>query len=194
MLHLNTYIVREHIGFLKLSGAFDIIDPNTQQKIAAAREELGNFQKLLRLFVNRGLLPTKVTVYESIGEQLGSPVFSIERGFALFRSKVAIRDATGNPLGFLKSKFLSFGGAFIVSNTAEQELATVKGDWKGWNFKFLRGSEELGIISRKWGGLGKELFTSADNYVINIHGQADPALSLLLLAAGLSIDMVYKTK
>ena len=194
MLHLNTYIVREHIGFLKLSGAFDIIDPNTQQKVAEAREELGSFQKALRLFVNRALLPTRVCVYESAGEQLGVRVFSIERGFALFRSRVTIRDAAGNALGFLKSKFLSFGGAFSVLNTSEQELARVKGDWKGWNFKFLRGTEELGIISRKWGGLGKELFTGADSYVINVHGQADPALSLLLLAAGLSIDMVYKTK
>ena len=194
MLNLRTYIVREHIGLLKISGAFDIIDPATQQKIAEAREELGTFQKVLRLFVNRALLSTSVKVYEASGTQLGSCVFSIDRGMALFRSHVTVRDANGTPIGSLKSKFLSLGGAFTVFNSADQELATIKGDWKGWNFKFLRGTEELGTISRKWGGLGKELFTTADSYVISLNGEPDPALNLMLLAAGLSIDMVYKTK
>ena len=70
----------------------------------------------------------------------------------------------------------------------------LKGDWKGWNFRFLSGETELGIISKKWAGLGKELFTSADNYVISLHGQPEPTLNLLLLAAGLAVDTVLKEK
>ncbi|MEQ1853333.1 MAG: phospholipid scramblase-related protein, partial [Chthoniobacteraceae bacterium] len=50
---------------------------------------------------------------------------------------------------------------------------------------------ELGVVSRKWGGVAKELLTSADNYVVAVH-QPDPAAAMLLLAAGLAIDTVYK--
>jgi uncharacterized protein YxjI len=73
----------------------------------------------------------------------------------------------------------------------------VKGDWKGWSFQFLDESGKvLGTITKKWGGIGRELFTSADNYMIQIDDavSSDAKLATLLLAAGLSIDMVYKER
>ena len=53
---------------------------------------------------------------------------------------------------------------------------------------------EIGSVTKKWAGLGKELFTSADNYVISLSDLSgvNPEASALLLAAGLSIDIVFK--
>jgi uncharacterized protein YxjI len=69
----------------------------------------------------------------------------------------------------------------------------VKGDWKGWNFRYLNKAErELGTITKKWAGMGKELFTSADNYIVSLNHEADPAQAVLLLAAGLAVDAIYK--
>ena len=55
---------------------------------------------------------------------------------------------------------------------------------------------ELGKVTKKWAGLGKELFTSADNYVIALEESKTqlPEAGPLLLAAGLAIDIVYKEK
>ena len=40
-------------------------------------------------------------------------------------------------------------------------MAEVKGDWKGWNFQLLDNEgRELGVVTKKWGGIGKELFTA----------------------------------
>lgn len=48
-------------------------------------------------------------------------------------------------------------------------------------------------VSKKWAGLGKEFFTSADNYVINITDVAeDSSIRPLLIAAVMCIDMVFK--
>jgi hypothetical protein len=49
-------------------------------------------------------------------------------------------------------------------------------------------------VTKKWAGLGKELFTTADNYVISLTdlGGAGQGASALLLAAGLAIDVVFK--
>jgi hypothetical protein len=48
-------------------------------------------------------------------------------------------------------------------------------------------------VTKQWAGLGKELFTSADNYVIALDERLPvaPEAAALLLAAGLAIDTVY---
>lgn len=139
---------------------------------------------------------TKVFVYEGNDPKDESRlIFSIQRGFTLFRSKVRICDAQGNVIGGLKSKLFSLGGAFWVFDSAGQQVAMVKGDWKGWNFRLLDNSEnEIGTITKKWAGLGKELFTSADNYVIALTQEPKPSEAILLLAAGLAVDTVYKER
>lgn len=60
--------------------------------------------------------------------------------------------------------------------------------------RVVAGDRELASVSKKWAGLGKELFTSADNYVLRIADEVpkDSPLRLLLLAAVLCIDMVLK--
>ena len=64
-------------------------------------------------------------------------------------------------------------------------------------FKFIGSNgQELGTVTKKWAGIGKELLTSADNYIIALNetaaGQA--VASALLLAAGLAIDIVFKQR
>jgi uncharacterized protein YxjI len=82
-----------------------------------------------------------------------------------------------------------------VFNHADAQVAEVKGDWKGWNFKYLDAAgKEIGTVTKKWAGLGKELFTSADNYVINVADGQSADFMALLLAAGIAIDTVYKEK
>ena len=53
---------------------------------------------------------------------------------------------------------------------------------------------EMAQVSKKWAGLGKEMFTSADNYVLSISDTvpADNDLRLLIVAAVMCIDMVLK--
>jgi uncharacterized protein YxjI len=196
MLSRNTYFVREHVGFMKLTDTFDILDPETQDQIGIAKEKPGTFLKLLRLLVNKRVLPTKVFIYEgSDPDDESKLLFSIQRGFTLFRSKVDVCNPDGSLVGWFKSKVFTMGGAFRVFDVDGREVALVKGDWKGWNFRFLDSSQnEIGTITKKWAGVGKELFTSADNYIISLNGQPEPSQATLLLAAGLAIDTVYKEK
>src|SRR4029077_15900288 len=96
---------------------------------------------------------------------------------------------------YFKSKILSMGGGFFVFNDHDQQFAEVKGDWKGWNFKVItHDGQTIGTVTKKWAGIGKELFTSADTYVIALEPGApdDDPSRILLLAAGLAIDTVFK--
>ena len=192
LLDRSVFLVKERVAVLKLTDTYDIFDPATGQQIGIAREEPPAWAKWLRLAVNKQMLPTAVNIYENEGQP---PIVSIQRGFTILRSKIKVVGAGRKPLGYFKSKLLSIGGGFNVFDNANQQVAQVKGNWKGWDFKFLNnGGREIGSVTKKWAGLGKELFTSADNYVISLAGgtEAHPDVSALLLAAGLSIDIVLK--
>lgn len=192
MLDRNTLFVKEHVGVLKLTDRYDILDPETQAVLGVAQEEPAAWAKYLRMVVNKKLMPTVINIYLT-GEQ--TPLFSIHRGVALLRAKVDVRDRDGQSCGYFKSKVFSMGGAFSIYDASDKLIAKVKGDWKGWNFKMLaEDGAELGQVTKKWSGLGKELFTSADNYIISIAEafSGHEGLKMMLVAAGLAIDMVYK--
>jgi uncharacterized protein YxjI len=194
LLDHSTFFIKERVAFAKLTDTYDILDPATHGPIGIAKEEPPGWAKWLRLVIDKGLMPTRVNVYEADQATL---LFAIKRGWVFLRAKVPVVDADGNQLGWFKSKLFSFGGGFYVFDNAGQQVAEVKGDWKGWNFKFLTaGGHEIGTVTKKWAGLGKELFTSADNYIIDIapSAQGNPASATLLLAAGLAIDTILKEK
>jgi uncharacterized protein YxjI len=191
LLNRTLYFVKERVGLLKLVDTYDIFDPASGRQIGIAKEEPPAWAKWLRLLVKKHLMPTVVNIYEAEG---APPVMSIHRGFTFLRQKIRVVSG-GRSLGYFKSKLFSLGGGFHVFDDRDQNVAEVKGNWKGWDFKFLSNSgREIGTVTKKWAGLGRELFTSADNYVISLGGLggANPDAAALLLAAGLAIDIVLK--
>lgn len=188
----KTYVVKERVGFLKLTDVYDILDPQSGAVIGIAKEEPAAWAKWLRLLVKKSLMPTIINVYESEGS---AAVLSIHRGFALFRPKVTVTTAGGVVAGYFVAKMFSLGGAFRMFDPQDEEVGMVKGDWKGWNFQMTSSTgQELGRVTKKWAGLGKELFTTADTYVVALSETTvtKPGTAALLLAAGLAIDTVYK--
>lgn len=196
MLNKTTYFIREHVGILKLSNTYDILDPETKSILGIAQEETPWWVHLLRLVVNKQFLPTAVVVREDGNENFPGHVrFQIQRNFNFgFRTKIEIRSANGELAGWFQKKAFSLGGTFLVFDARDQQVATVGGDWKGWEFRFedMQG-KQLGVVSKRWSGIGKELFTTADNYILSLE-QANPAMAILLLAAALAIDTVFKER
>lgn len=192
LLNRKLFFVREHVALLKLTDTFDILDPETSQPIGIIKEEPGVLVKILRVISKKSALPTRINAYETEGQP---PVFTIKRGFTFIRAKTEVLDHAGNKLGYMKSKLLTIGGGLNVFDNDNRKVAEIKGDWRGWNFQMVDDSgRQLGTISRSWGGLARELFTSADNYVVAIDPavSSDAKLSTLLLAAAISLDMAYK--
>lgn len=175
----------------KMTGTYDILNPATGEQLAIAQEKKGFLNILFGFFINKRMLPTRIDVHE--GADVNGPIaFSLVRGFSFLRPTVQIVGGDGSVIGSLKTRLLTIGGKFGVFDAAGTEVAQVKGNWLSWNFKFLAQSgKEIGVVSRQWSGLGKELFTSADNYVVALH-EPNPAAAVLLLAAGLAVDTVYK--
>jgi uncharacterized protein YxjI len=190
-LSLNAFLVKEHVGMFKAANNFDIYDPQTGQIILECREErLGFFTKMLRFTDYKKYTPFHIEIREPNGKTL----IHIKRGVSIFLSKVSVHDEDESLLGSFKQKFLSIGGKFDVVDPNEQLLCQLKGKWTGWNFSFGLEDVEFGHVSKEWSGLGKELFTSADNYMLTIGEslEADHPLRKLIVAAVMCIDMVLK--
>lgn len=150
------------------------------------------FVKLLKFTDLKTLLPFTVDIFDDDGKKL----VTLKRGFTLFRSNVNVLDANQQKLGRFQQRLLSLGGKFEIFDKTDHPVAMLEGNWKGWDFKFKdQQGREIGTVTKKWAGLGKELFTTADNYVVDMSPQAsDETLKKLVLSAAFCVDMVLKER
>jgi uncharacterized protein YxjI len=191
-LNKNLFFVKEHVKVFKAANSFDILDPDSKQIILNCREEnLGFFTKLFRFTDYKRMTPFNMEIKTPEGQ----PVLTVRRGVSFFLSEVEVLDERNQLIGKFKQKFFSIGGKFEVLDASERSLCMLKGKWTSWDFKFVANDgKEFATVTKKWSGLGKELFTSADNYVLQISAEvpADHPLRLLILAAVMCIDLVLK--
>jgi uncharacterized protein YxjI len=189
VLNRNLFFVKEHAGMFKASNSYDVLDPSNQQIILQCREErLGFFTKMLRFTRYKKMTPFEVIIRTPEGQ----PVLCVKRGVNLFLSKVDVLDENGQRIGGFKQKMFSLGGAFQVLGANDEPLCDLKGKILGWDFTFIANGQELGKVSKKWAGLGRELFTSADNYMLSISEAVPPdhTVRQMIVAAVMCIDLV----
>lgn len=192
ILNKNLFLVKEHVGFFKASSNFDIYDPQTNQVVLQCREErLGFFTKLFRFTDYKRVTPFEIDIKTPAGDQL----LTVKRGISFFLSTVEVLDETNRVIGRFRQKFFSIGGKFEMVDANNNPLCMLKGSWMSWDFRFVSGdNKEFAVVTKKWSGFGKEFFTSADNYVLQISDSvpADHPLRQLILGAVMCIDFVLK--
>jgi len=198
MLECTKFAIQEHKKILSSVQSYDIRNGDTGEIIGSARENIGTLTKGLRWVMSKHLMPTTVEVREAPDDSL---VFTLRRGWYIFKSTVEVRDSNGQLVGTFRSKFLTISGGFHVYDKDGKYFAHVKGSMFGFNYRFLTedGSVELGRVVKKLGGmagLAKELFFSADNYFLEVSPELaeQPMAKMLLLAATLAVDMIYKSE
>ena len=188
---LNTFLVKEHAGIFKAANNYDVFDIATGEKVLECREpNLGIFTKLFRFTDYKRMTPFHIEIRDTAG----NVVVEVKRGISVFLSKVEVYDGEGVYIGGFKQKLFSIGGKFNVLDDQQNEICKLKGKWTSWDFKFVDKDTEYAHVSKEWAGLGKELFTTADNYMLEIYDNApqDSNMRKLILAAVMCIDMVLK--
>ena len=191
VLNMNRFLVKEHVGLIKAANNYDIYAPETGEIVMVCREDnLGPVTKLLRFTDWKRNTPFDIEIRTPDGEQL----IRVTRGIAIFLSDVSVYDENDTLIGGFQQKFFSIGGAFDILDAQGNSLCSLRGKWTGWDFRFIRNDIEFAHVTKKWAGIGKEFFTSADNYMLEISGsvKANSPIRQLILAAVMCIDMVLK--
>jgi uncharacterized protein YxjI len=187
----NLFFVKEQVGMFKASNNYDIYDPETKEVILECREpNLGFFTKMFRFTDYKRMTPFEVVIKEPNGDVL----ITVKRGVSIFLSTVDVFDEKDQLIGKFKQQFFSIGGKFNLLDQNDSVVSTLKGKWTSWDFKFVKEGHEFAHVSKQWAGFGKELFTSADNYMLQIHESVpeNNRLRMLIISAVMCIDMVLK--
>ena len=175
----------------KAANNYGIHVPDTGAIIMECREErLGLLTKMLRFTDFKRSMPFDIQIRTPDGQQIAL----VKIGVSIFLSKVSVLSENNQPIGGFKQKFFSIGGSFNILDTGENPVCELRGKWSGWDSKFMAGDNELTHITKQWAGMGKELFTSADNYMLQISDSVptDSLIRQLIFAAVMCIDMVLK--
>ena len=190
VLSKNQFFVKEHVGIFKAANSYDISDLETQQPLMECREpNLGFFTKMFRFTKYKRNTAFNVIITDNSGRS----VLTVKSGVSILRSTVEVLDENENLVGKFRQRLLTLGGKFDVMDTSDQVICTIEGKWSNFDYKFIRDGQQIAMLTKKWMGLGKELFTSADNYVISIEPnvQASDSIRIMILAASICLDMVY---
>ena len=120
-------------------------------------------------------------------------LLKIKKGFSFAYPIVKIYDENDNIVGFFKKKSI-IGSSFDMFDKNEKLVCKLEGNLIGWNFKFRINGNVIGLVTKKWAGVGQEMFTSADNYILEIKDELEKQnpVRLLILASVVCIDMVLK--
>lgn len=193
MFSQSTYFIKQEFALFKLTTKYFIIDPESKKTIAVAAENIGALQKYSRLLIKKQFFGTNVEIKD---EATGNIIYTIKKS-GFWAPKVSVTDTTGNSIGYFKSKPFSLKGMFDVYDSTDKKLADVTGEFLGWNYTFKDTTgKQLGTVTKKWAGIGKEFFTGSDNYVISLDEslKGTSGMMALLIIAGLAIDIVYREK
>ena len=192
-LQENIFLFKEHLGLFKASNNYDIYDPQTNEIILHCREKnLHPLYKVVRMFLPdfKRMTPFEIEI-RSLDEK---KIIRVKKSLSLILAKIEVFNENDKLIGLFKQKLFPLGNNFEMFNDKGELVSKLQGSIIGWNFKFLKGETTVAKVTKKWSGIGKEMFTSADNYVLEITDTVDKTdpLRLLIFAAVICIDMVLK--
>jgi uncharacterized protein YxjI len=185
----NSYFIDEKVNFFKFENSYQVFNDKAEN-IGSIVQKLTFGQKVLRLIINKAMMPFKLEIKDSNGMLLAS----ISRGWTFFMSKIVITSGDNQIIGTIQQKFKLFKPTFKIFSHEEKLLAEITGDWKAWSFVIKDdGGSQIGTISKKWAGAVREIFTSADKYNVTLDASYSNMMNkIAVLSAAITIDMVLK--
>lgn len=160
-------------------------------QILEAEEEGGSFATVLaRLFLTY-LRPFTISIFSADGNE----IFILKRPFRFYFHELDIRKPDGILLGKVKRHFSLLRRIYAVLDRSDREIFQIFGPiLRPWTFLIKKDDQEQGKIVKKWSGLGKEMFTDADNFGINFPKGLSANQKAVFLGALFLIDFVHFEK
>src|SRR5262245_42897712 len=119
MLDLRRYFVKEQVGFFKRRGAFDILDPDTQQRVGVAKDTTGTLAAAIGSALGKGRGSARFTISEG---DTGPAVAEIRRSWSfMMPAKIQVFQG-GKLVGSFKKKMISIGGSLHVFDGGGKKL------------------------------------------------------------------------
>ncbi|UCD91407.1 MAG: scramblase [Desulfobacterales bacterium] len=160
-------------------------------QVFEAEEESGSLATILARFFLTYLRPFTMSIFSADGNEL----FTLKRPFRFYFHELDIYESGGVLLGKIKRRFALLRRIYAVMDRNDREIFQIFGPiLRPWTFLIKKNDQEQGKIVKKWSGLGKEIFTDADNFGINFPKALDANQKAVFLGALFLIDFVHFEK
>ncbi|MEC8652137.1 MAG: phospholipid scramblase-related protein [Planctomycetota bacterium] len=175
------------IGF-ESKNKFEISD-DQGNPIGLAAEQGGGFGAMLgRQFFGHCRKAT-IHIYDRAGNAVGRG----EKPFRWFFQRMEVFDGDQR-IGAIERKFTWLTRRLVVENAAGEEIMEIAGPMlllgRG-TFRLTFQGQEVGKISKQWGGVLREMFTDADTFGVEWASHVPQEIRKILLVATFLIDFTY---
>ena len=190
LLSQPLFVVNQKAKLIEVNNEYGIFDRDGNPIGFVRQVGQSNLRKVLRVVSS---VDQFLTHHLQVVDLNNNVVLKLTRPAKFLKSRVVVEDGTGAPVGEIvqknavgKIRFgLTVNGAEIGSINAE--------NWRAWNFNIQdHTGTEIARITKTFEGVLKTAFTTADNYVVQLHRTLDDPLRQLVVAAALSVDTALK--
>jgi uncharacterized protein YxjI len=191
LLSHDVLVISQKAKIIETMNEYRVFD-DAGNEIGTIREvEQSTTKRVVRLFSGVDqYLTHKLGVFDSDGRQ----VLMLERPAKLMKSRIKVSDAEGIERGAILQDNVVGPKHFALVDGRGERIGSIDGEnWMDWDFAIHDGSgAEVGRITKKWAGILKEGYTTADTYVLQIEAGVSSDLRLLMFASAAGLDVALK--
>jgi uncharacterized protein YxjI len=183
-------VVNQKAKLIELTNEYKVMDQQGNQLGSVVQVGQSALKKVLRFVAS---IDQFMTHKLEIRDSYGQPVLLLTRPRKFLKSRVIVTRPDGQPVGEIAQQNV-FGKINFAINADGRQVGAIKAEnWRAWNFAIVdHADNEVARITKTWEGLAKTLFTTADNYVLQIHYQLPEPLLSLVVATALTVDTALK--
>ncbi|MET9560367.1 phospholipid scramblase-related protein [Streptomyces tauricus] len=183
-------VVNQKAKLIELTNEYKVMDQQGNQLGSVVQVGQSALKKIVRFVAS---IDQFMTHKLEIRDAYGRPQLLLTRPRKFLKSRVLVARPDGSPVGEIAQQNM-FGKINFAIKADGQQIGAVKAEnWRAWNFAIVDHSDtEVARITKTWEGLAKTMFTTADNYVLQIHVQLPEPLLSLVVATALTVDTALK--
>ncbi|WP_330180846.1 phospholipid scramblase-related protein [Nocardia sp. NBC_01503] len=183
-------VVNQKVKLIEMANEYSVFDQHGRQIGAVVEVGQSALKKAVRFMSSYDQFMTHKL---EIRDGQGQTMLRVTRPAKVFKSRFLIEHGSGQPIGEIIQENMigKINFSFVVNG---QQIGGIRAEnWRAWNFMIHdHTGQEVARITKTWEGLLKNMFTTADNYVVQIHRQLPQPLLSMVVASGLAIDTALK--
>lgn len=184
-------VVNQKAKIIEVNAEYAVYDGSGTQIGAVRQVGQSALKKFMRVVSSADQFMTHT--YQVV-DATGNVVMGVTRPRKFVKSRVVVTDGLGEVVGEARQENAIGKIRFGLYGADDTRVGTIRAEnWRAWNFDVVDASDEsVARMTKTWEGLAKTLFTTADNYVVQIHRPLADPLRTLVVAAALTVDTALK--
>lgn len=183
-------VVNQKAKVLELNNQYSVFDQSGNQIAFVNQVGQSAAKKVLRLVSS---LDQFMTHKLEVTDPQGNVLLRLTRPRKFIKSTVEVADGQDRQIGRIVQEKMVGKINFGLEANGQRVGGIFAENWRAWNFRIEDASgTEVARITKTFEGFLKTAFTTADNYVVQIHSRQPEPLNSLIVASALSVDTALK--